>query len=145
MLFSPPILSFPATPPLKYPSPSISHGSASSISVSPPYSLHLTLSRSCFALVLSSGCVESRIAAVLHECVSVCVCVGLREDCCWYEKHADYRSAHKCFTLQHHGIIASGFKSRLQYLSIHLSHSPSTVRPFVLSSPGRFEITRVLL
>lgn len=115
------------------PHPLVSSHSPSQISISfhlswlsflhlcspPPYSLHLTLSHSCFALVLSSGCVESRIAAVLHECV--CVCVGLREDCCWYEKHADYRSAHKCFTLhQHHESIASGFKSRLQYHSIHL-------------------------
>lgn len=109
-----------------YPHPLISNHSPSQTCISfnlsqlcflqltffPSYFLHLTLSHSSPALVHSSGCWR----AVLRQCCArVCVCVQALcvLDCCRCEKHADYRSAHKCFTLHpRHESIASGFKSR---------------------------------
>lgn len=97
----------------------------------PPYSLHLTL----FLMLCSSAQLRLRGE---QDCSSVAasarVCVTLREDWCWYEKHEDYRSAHKCFTLQPHDeCIASGFKSRLYSPSFHLSPSfcPSSLSSLV--------------
>lgn len=64
------------------------------------------------------GLLESSIAC---KCVCVCVQASCVLDCCWCESHADYRSAHKCFTLHPcYESIASGFKSCQQYPCIHL-------------------------
>lgn len=139
------------------PHPLVSSHSPSQISISihlsqlgflhlcppPLYSLHLTLSRSCFALVHSSGCVESRIAAVLHACV----CVGLSERFDVGMKNTKIIT--QLINVSHFTRMMNLQRVALNHACDILSftsliHLPLSVL-FVSSSPGRLEITGVLL
>lgn len=143
---SPPILSFPATPPLKYPSPSISHSSASSISVPPP----VFLTSDPLSLMLCSSA-QLRLRGE-QDCSSVarqrvCVCVGLSERTDVGMKNTKIIA--QLINVSHFTRMMNLQRVALNHACNILSftsliHLPLSVL-FVSSSPGRLEITGVLL